>query len=206
MLALRPARLSLSASVEPRIVAAYGGCIYGPYTGHTFASRHQTDIEHVVAVSEALDSGLCAASASTRRRFASDLLNLTLAAPEVNRCGRSGKCAKDAAEWLPPRNRYWFANRVVEVRRKYRLTIDRREAEALEQILSGCESMEQRCSPMRPILETGSPAPPTRSPAGTTIATDASPARRRDTTTSRRCGAATRPIPSCATATGVVCE
>ena len=129
-------------SVEPRIVAAYGGRIYGPYTGHTFASRHQTDIEHVVAVSEALDSGLCAASASTRRRFASDLLNLTLAAPEVNRCGRSGKCAKDAAEWLPPRNRCWFANRVVEVRRKYRLTIDRREAEALEQILSGCESTE----------------------------------------------------------------
>lgn len=129
-------------SVEPRIVAAYGGHIYGPYTGRIFASRRQTDIEHIVAVSEAHDSGLCAASASTRRRFASDLLNLTLAAPEVNRCGRSGKCAKDAAEWLPSRNRCWFANRVVEVRRKYRLTIDRREAEALEQILSGCESTE----------------------------------------------------------------
>ena len=129
-------------SVEPRIVAAYGGRIYGPYTGRIFASRHQTDIEHIVAVSEAHDSGLCAASASTRRRFASDLLNLTLAAPEVNRCGRSGKCAKDAAEWLPPRNRCWFANRVVEVRRKWRLTIDRREAGALEQIFSGCESTE----------------------------------------------------------------
>ena len=131
---------SYSQSVEPRIVAALGGRVYGPYTGRTFASRRRTDIEHVVAVSEAHDSGLCAADASTRRRFASDLLNLTLAAPKVNRCGRSGKCAKDAADWLPPRNRCWFAHRVVEVRRKYRLTIDRREAGALERILSGCKS------------------------------------------------------------------
>ena len=117
-------------SVEPRIVEALGGRVYGPYTGRTFASRRQTDIEHVVALSEAHDSGLCAADASTRRRFAS----------EVNRCGRSGKCARDAAEWLPPRNRCWFAQRVVEVRREYRLAIDRREADALERVLSGCKS------------------------------------------------------------------
>lgn len=129
-------------SVEPRIVAAYGDRIYGPYTGRTFTSRRQTDVEHIVAVSEAHDSGLCAASAPTRRRFASDLLNLTLAAPKVNRCGGSGKCAKDAAEWLPPRNRCWFANRIVEVRRKYRLTIDRREASTLERVLAGCKSTE----------------------------------------------------------------
>ena len=94
----------------------------------------------IVAVSEAHDSGLCAASASTRRRFASDLLNLTLAAPKVSRCGRFGKCAKGAAEWLPSWNRHWFANRVVEVRREYRLTIDHREAGVLERILSGCKS------------------------------------------------------------------
>ena len=140
MLALRPYDYPYSQSVEPRIVTSLGGRVYGPYTGRTFASRRQTDIEHVVAVSEAHDSGLCAANAPTRRRFASDLLNLTLAAPKVNRCGRSGKCAKDAAEWLPPRNRCWFAHRIVEVRRKYRLTIDRREAEALERVLSGCKS------------------------------------------------------------------
>ena len=42
-------------------------------------------IEHVVAVSEAHDSGLCAADAETRRRFAGDLDNLTLAVPHLNR-------------------------------------------------------------------------------------------------------------------------
>ena len=46
----------------------------------------------------------------------------------------------DAAQWLPPMNRCWFAARIVAVRLKYRLTVDRREAGALERILSGCAS------------------------------------------------------------------
>lgn len=127
-------------SVEARIVASMGGRIYGPYTGRYFAGMRQTDIEHVVAVSEAHDSGLCAADRATRRRFARDPLNLTLAAPAVNRCGASGKCAFDAGEWLPTMNRCWFAGRVLAVKRKYRLTVDRREAAALERVLSSCGS------------------------------------------------------------------
>ena len=67
-------------SVEDRIVAGLGG-VYGPYTGRWFASTSDTDIEHMVARSEAHDSGLCAADLATRRRFATDLLNLTLAGP-----------------------------------------------------------------------------------------------------------------------------
>ena len=80
-----------------------------------------------------------AAAPGERRRFASDLLNLTLAAPEINRCG-GGKCGRDAAEWQPGRNRCWFAGRVVTVKRKYRLAVDRREAEALDRILRRCAS------------------------------------------------------------------
>ena len=52
---------SYSPSVEPRIVDIQGG-IYGPYTGTWFDSIRETDIEHIVARSEAHDSGLCAAS------------------------------------------------------------------------------------------------------------------------------------------------
>ena len=129
-------------SVEARIVAAQGGRVYGPYTGRTFSDTRRTDIEHIVAASEAHDSGLCAQSAAARRRFATDLLNLTLAAPEVNRCGAGGKCGLDAGEWLPRVNRCWFAGRVVAVRTKYRLTIDRRETDALDPVLSGCASTE----------------------------------------------------------------
>ena len=127
-------------SIEANIVASMDGRIYGPYTGRKFTSMRQTDIEHIVAFSEAHDSGLCAAGRATRRRFAQDPLNLTLAAPGVNRCGASGKCDSDAGEWLPAMNRCWFAGRVVAVKRKYRLTVDRREAAALERVLSACSS------------------------------------------------------------------
>ena len=72
-------------SVEARVVAALGGAIYGPYTGTTFHSTRDTDIEHIVARSEAHDSGLCAASAAVKAAFARDLLNLTLAYPHLNR-------------------------------------------------------------------------------------------------------------------------
>ena len=126
-------------SVEAEIVAGMGGRIYGPYMGQTFDSTDQTDIEHIIATSEAHDSGLCSASAKTRRAFARDPLNLTLASPQVN---RQEKRNYDAGEWLPTRNRCWYADRVVGVRQKYHLTIDRREAAALEEVLSGCESVE----------------------------------------------------------------
>ena len=39
-------------------------------------------------------------------------------------------------------NQCWFANRVVEVRRKYSLTVDEREAQVLERMLSSCASTE----------------------------------------------------------------
>lgn len=143
---------SYPQSVELRIIADIGK-IYGPYTGRCFASRYETDIEHMVARSEAHDSGLCAADAGTRRRFAQDPLNLTLAAPEVN---RYQKRAYDAADWLPTKNKCWFAFRVIEVRRKYGLTIDRREANALDRLLSTCSSKELV------VEQCGSATPPAR--------------------------------------------
>ena len=121
-------------SVEPGIARELGG-IYSPYTGQCFATLWESDIEHMVARSEAHDSGLCAAPIATRRQFAADPLNLTLASPALN---RDRKGARDAADWLPAQNRCWFAARVVEVRRKYGLTVDAREAGVLEQVLRAC--------------------------------------------------------------------
>ena len=90
-----------------------------------------------MARSEAHDSGLCAADAATRAgSFARDLRNLTLASPQLN---RYRKVAKDAAEWLPEKNWCWFAQRVIDVRRAYSLTIDRWEARALDAVLASCE-------------------------------------------------------------------
>ena len=60
---------------------------------------------------------------------------------ELNRFEKSGK---DAAEWQPPRNQCWFAQRVVDVRLAYGLTIDQAEADALDRILADCTRRRSR--------------------------------------------------------------
>ena len=149
-----------SPSVEPRIVDAQGG-IYGPYTGTWFDSIRDTDIEHIVARSEAHDSGLCDADPETRDRFASDILNLTLASPSVN---RHQKVAKDPSEWLPDLNECWYVDRVVQVRRKYQLTIDQAEAEAIDRVLAGCESTEMVILAQGPATTAAATPTPTDAP------------------------------------------
>ena len=129
---------SYPQSVEDDIITLLGG-IYSPYTGECFASQSETDIEHMLARSEAHDSGLCAADEETRRTFSRDLDNLTLASPSLNRYQKS---AKDAADWLPDQNRCWFVTTIINVRLKYGLTIDQREADAIDVVLASCTSTE----------------------------------------------------------------
>ena len=96
---MTPPPIGIRNPSRPGIVAALGG-VYGPYTGRWFASPRDTDIEHIVARSEVHDSGLCAADAARRRRFASDLLNLTLASPAVNRTQKGDKDAVLATSFI----------------------------------------------------------------------------------------------------------
>ncbi|MXX28264.1 MAG: hypothetical protein F4Z45_00740 [Gammaproteobacteria bacterium] len=51
------------------------------------------------------------------------------------------KGAKDALDWLPERNRCWYATQVLEVKRKHRLSVDADEADALEAELSQCDGI-----------------------------------------------------------------
>ena len=84
-----------------------------PYTGlplppiKSTGTITGTDIEHVVAKSEAADSGGCGWTPETKNRYANDMLNLTVATRDLNRGwgdfrGDKGKNDKDAGEWQPP--------------------------------------------------------------------------------------------------------
>ena len=86
---------AIPQSVEPQIADRLEG-VYSPYTCETFGELTETDIEHIVARSEAHDSGLCSALPERKREFARDIRNLTLSAPHLN---RNLKGAKDAADW-----------------------------------------------------------------------------------------------------------
>lgn len=125
---------SYPQDIEQRITLRQGIVSY--YTGRTFESLEESDVEHVVALSEAHDSGMCEHNRRARRQFARDMLNLTLASPQLN---RYEKGAKDAGEWLPELNQCWFVRTVIQVKRKYGLTADWREYDVLKNVLTRCE-------------------------------------------------------------------
>ncbi len=121
-----------------RIIEHYSGVAYGPYEGRVFTPEDDIHVEHIVARAEAHDSGMCGQSFNQKQAFSIDLLNLTLASASVNR----EKSNKDLSEWLPPYNRCWFVARTLEVRAKYDLSINKKEARDAYNILSKCEDKD----------------------------------------------------------------
>ena len=129
------------SSLEDDIIAALpptmkaNGKVYTPYSCIAFdittSGTAATDIEHMVALAEAHDSGI---DDDRRRDIASDLDNLTIADPTVN---RSQKGDRDAAEWMPARHGAWFAERVIQVKLEYGLSVDPAERDALEALFAG---------------------------------------------------------------------
>ena len=127
------------ASLEDAVVAALGDKRYEAYTGVYYDHERDVQVDHIVAKREAHDSGACGWTPSARREFARDIENLALASPRLDLGVKAGR---DAAEWLPDFNRCWYAGTIVAVRRKYALTVDEAERDALEEVLSGCGSTE----------------------------------------------------------------
>ena len=120
------------AALPPTMKA--DGQVYTPYSCIAFditpAGTAATDIEHIVALAEAHDSGI---AAGRRRDIASDLDNLTIADPAVNQ----SKSDRDAAGWMPARHGAWFAERVIAVKLEYGLSVDPAERNALAALLAG---------------------------------------------------------------------
>ena len=98
------------------------------------------EVEHVVALSEAHESGACGWSRDRQRMFARDVLNLTLALPEVN--GRKG--TQDLGDgWMPHYNRCWYAATVVRVKAHYGLAMDPREHAEASRVIESCLCFER---------------------------------------------------------------
>ena len=114
--------------IENAIIARDG--LISPYTMRPFSDKYESTIEHIVARSEAHDSGLCDATINVKLAFAQDLDNLALATQKMNR----DKSDKDVADWIPPKNVCWFVGKTIQVRKKYNLTIDAREKARIEEI------------------------------------------------------------------------
>ena len=110
------------------------------YDGETeTGSGRGFDIDHLVPLKEAWDSGAHGWDAQTRERFANDLgYEHSLVA--VSAGSNRSKGAQDPTTWLPPERsqRCWYAAAWINVKARWDLSVDPAEADTLRNILSGC--------------------------------------------------------------------
>lgn len=118
------------------------GTLADPYTGTTIAftrgqqTSARVQIDHVVALLDAWETGAQSLSQETRVQLANDPLELLAVDGPTNQA----KGAGDAATWLPPAAgfRCEYAARQVSVKAKYGLWVKPAEKSALGRILAGC--------------------------------------------------------------------
>nr|WP_328796695.1 HNH endonuclease family protein [Marisediminicola senii] len=102
-------------------------------------------IDHVVALSNAWQTGAQALTQEQRISFANDPLNLLA----VDGASNSAKGAGDTATWLPANRsfRCEYVARQVSVKATYRLWVTRAERDAMQRVLATCPG--QPASPPR---------------------------------------------------------
>ena len=119
--------------------AVTAGLWFDAYTGLTFTDPGDVDIDHLVPLKEAHQSGAHAWDNDRRRRYTNDLGNPGHLIAVDDGTNQS-KGHKDPAEWLPPNEEFRCAYVLawLEVKRTWQLSVDEDEAEAIRNVLAGC--------------------------------------------------------------------
>ena len=130
--------ITLKAGTRGCIVLA--GILADPYAGETYdfdRSANAVDIDHVVARSNAWQTGAFKFDEETLKEFGNDPLNLLAVSSSLNRQKGDG----DAATWLPPNKSYRceYVARQIAVKHKYDLWVVPPEKVAMERVLDKCE-------------------------------------------------------------------
>lgn len=118
------------------------GTVQDPYTGlvRTYRRGHDPgtglDVDHLVSLRNAWQSGAAGWDDARRQAFANDLRNLQLTAAGVNR----GKGDAPVDAWVPPNRGYrcTYAGRWIEVKAAWRLAVTAAERDALTRLLRAC--------------------------------------------------------------------
>ena len=118
------------------------GVLRDPYTGATVPFLRGTltsddvQIDHVVALSNAWQTGAQALDVYHREMIANDPLNLLAVDGPTNQSKGDG----DAATWLPPAKGYRcaYVARQVAVKTRYKLWVTAAERDAIGRVLADC--------------------------------------------------------------------
>ena len=120
------------------------GKLDDPYTGKIIdfqrgeTTSDDVQIDHVVALSNAWQTGAQVMNEYTRISFANDPLNLLA----VDGTANEQKSDGDAATWLPPNKsfRCEYVKRQISVKKKYELWVTPAERDAMARVLNDCSN------------------------------------------------------------------
>ncbi|MFJ9866065.1 HNH endonuclease family protein [Streptomyces sp. NPDC101165] len=118
--------------------AATSGSWYSPYDGATWTAASDLDIDHLVPLAEAWDSGAGKWTTAQRQAFANDLTRPQLIAVTDN--VNQAKGDQDPATWMPSVTSYrcTYVRAWVQVKYYYDLSVDSAEKTALTNYLASC--------------------------------------------------------------------
>ncbi|WP_051297627.1 GmrSD restriction endonuclease domain-containing protein [Brevibacterium album] len=153
-----------------------GGSLTSDYTGDTFdfirGDGNNIDIDHIVALSNAWQTGAQQLDDTELVALANDPLNLIAVESSLNR----QKGDADAATWLPPRRDYRceYVARQVRVKHDYELWVTPAEFDAIEGLLLDCGEAAYDEDEAWPAAHDGDLDPETSSRAGDETGTSSS--------------------------------
>ena len=133
---------SIIYKISSKDCVVLSGVLVDPYSGESInflrgvATSSEVQIDHVVALLNAWQSGAFKLTLEKRTAFANDPLNLLAVKGRLN----SQKGAGDAATWLPPKKSYrcQYVARQVAVKYKYGLWLTAPEKAAMLKLLLPC--------------------------------------------------------------------
>ena len=133
---------NIEFKVKTRDCVVLSGVLLDRYSGETITfvrgnvTSMEVQIDHVVALSNAWQTGAFKLTLMQRTAFANDPLNLFAVKGRLN----SQKGDGDAATWLPPLKsfRCTYVAQQIAVKAKYSLWVTAPEKEAMTRILAAC--------------------------------------------------------------------
>ena len=130
---------NITYKVGTRDCKVIAGQLLDPFSGKLIsfsANGKAIDIDHVVSLSNAWQTGAAYFDKNKRNQIANDPLNLLAVDAKLNRKKGDG----DAATWLPPNKtfRCEYVGLQISVKAKYALWVTAAEKTAMEKVLQAC--------------------------------------------------------------------